>query len=221
MVQRERKFVLKHWAFAGRKTENPSALAWWHQGGPALAIMRMRKGHSSASSENFLFFLKGHACGIWKFLGQGSNWSCSCDLHHNQSNVGSKRHLQPMPQQKWILNPVSKVRDWTCILMDTNRVLNLLSHNGDSRTFRFNDDCLWSQTKVKSYDSDWGKVIKPLLQASSKPYGRDVSGPRLDHTGEGMDVGHGWGMEVMETKRVPFLATFLYPQSLLKQRRGN
>ena len=28
----------------------------------------------------FFFFLsiEGHTCGIWKFQGQGSNWSCSC-----------------------------------------------------------------------------------------------------------------------------------------------
>ena len=35
--------------------------------------------------------------------------SCICDLHHS-------------PQQCWILNPVSKARDWTCILMDTSQV---------------------------------------------------------------------------------------------------
>ena len=30
------------------------------------------------------------------------------------------------------LNPVSEAKDQTCTLMDTSRVLNLLSHNGNS-----------------------------------------------------------------------------------------
>ena len=44
--------------------------------------------------------------------------SCICSLHY-------------------ILNPVSKTRDWrTHILMDTSQVLNSLSRNGNSSTFR-------------------------------------------------------------------------------------
>ena len=43
-----------------------------------------------------------------------------CDIHHSS-------------QPHWILNPLSGARDWTCILMDTSRVLNPLSHNGNSR----------------------------------------------------------------------------------------
>ena len=34
----------------------------------------------------FIIFFNSHTCGIWKFLGQGSNWSCSC-------------RLTPQPQQ--------------------------------------------------------------------------------------------------------------------------
>jgi len=36
-------------------------------------------------------------------------------------------HLSSL--QCWILNPLSKARNQTCILMDTSWVLNLLSHN--------------------------------------------------------------------------------------------
>lgn len=32
-------------------------------------------------------------CDMWKFLRQGSNWSCSCGLHHRHSNTGSQPHL--------------------------------------------------------------------------------------------------------------------------------
>ena len=34
--------------------------------------------------------------------------------------------------QRWILNPLSEVRDQTCILVDSGQVLNPLSHNGNS-----------------------------------------------------------------------------------------
>ena len=47
------------------------------------------------------------------------NLSHTCNLHHS-------------PQQPQILNPLSKGRDQTCILMDTSQVHNLLSHNGNS-----------------------------------------------------------------------------------------
>ena len=57
--------------------------------------------------------------------------------------------LKPMPQPQqrqiraasdlhcslwhcWILNPLSKTRDWTTILMDTRLVLNPLTHSGNS-----------------------------------------------------------------------------------------
>ena len=43
-----------------------------------------------------------------------------CDLHHSS-------------QQCQILNPLSKARDQTCVLMDTSGVHNPLSHNGNSR----------------------------------------------------------------------------------------
>ena len=42
-----------------------------------------------------------------------------CDLHHSL-------------QQCWILNPLNKAGDGTCILMDTSQVLLPLSHNGNS-----------------------------------------------------------------------------------------
>ena len=42
-----------------------------------------------------------------------------CNLHHSL-------------WQCWILNPLSEAWDQTCILMDTNRVLNLLGHKGNS-----------------------------------------------------------------------------------------
>ena len=47
--------------------------------------------------------------------------SCICDLHQSL-------------RQCWILNPMSEARDWTHIFIDISRVLNPLSHNGNSFT---------------------------------------------------------------------------------------
>ena len=48
--------------------------------------------------------------------------SCVCDPPHSS-------------QQRWILNPLSKAGDWTCIIIDISRVLNLLNPNGNSKSF--------------------------------------------------------------------------------------
>ena len=40
--------------------------------------------------------------------------------------------------QHWILNPPSKARNWTCIIMDTSQILNPLSHNGNSLNTIYN-----------------------------------------------------------------------------------
>ena len=50
-------------------------------------------------------FFYGHTCGTWTFLGQGSNWSCSCSLHHSHSSTGSQLHLQPIPELVAMLYP--------------------------------------------------------------------------------------------------------------------
>ena len=49
-----------------------------------------------------------------------SDPSCIYGLHHSS-------------WQRQILNPRSKSRDWTCILIHISWVHNLLSHNGNSR----------------------------------------------------------------------------------------
>ena len=54
-------------------------------------------------------------------------------------NVGSKPRLQSTPQLMTILdpilNPLSKARDGTHILMDTSQICSPLSHNGNSQDF--------------------------------------------------------------------------------------
>ena len=38
----------------------------------------------------FFFSFLGPTPGIWKFPGEGANWSYSCGLHHSHSNIGSE-----------------------------------------------------------------------------------------------------------------------------------
>ena len=81
------------------------------------------KVHLSCSMcQNFLFFF---------FL-----MAAAAGLRHSPGHAGSKlylRQLVAMPD----LNPLSKARDGTCILMGTSQVLNLLSHNENSQNFLF------------------------------------------------------------------------------------
>ena len=47
------------------------------------------------------FFFFGHTRGIWKFLGQGSNLSCICNLYHSCSNTyWTRQGIKPMPSQR-------------------------------------------------------------------------------------------------------------------------
>ena len=56
-------------------------------------------------------------------------------LNQSYSNARSELHLQPTPKfvATRILNPLSEARDRTSILMDTNPILNMLSHNRNSQ----------------------------------------------------------------------------------------
>lgn len=52
---------------------------------------------SSSSSSSFpsFFLFFGSTCSLWKFLGQGSNWSHSSDLSHSCYNPGSLTSRPP------------------------------------------------------------------------------------------------------------------------------
>ena len=109
-----------------------------------------------ASSTAFLklFFCRvegGHTCGIWKFPGQGSNWSYSCQLlptataTQDQSRTFDQHRS---PQQRRIFNPLSEAGDHTCILMDTSWVCNSWATTGTPRLF-FN----WNVINLQCYVS--------------------------------------------------------------------
>ena len=66
----------------------------------------------------------------------------AASLHHSHSDSGSKSCLWPVPRQCWMLNPLCKARDGTCILMDTNQIHFHWATMG-TPFFLFNFDKTW------------------------------------------------------------------------------
>ena len=60
------------------------------------------------------------ACGSSRI--RGLIRAAAASLHHSHSNARDKPRLLTSSWQHQILNPLSKARDWTCILMDTSGV---------------------------------------------------------------------------------------------------
>ena len=67
----------------------------------------------------FLLFFGAASAAYWSSQTRGQNGAAAAGLCHSQ-----------------ILNPLSKTRDWTHMLMDTSRVHNPLSHNRNSQKWR-------------------------------------------------------------------------------------
>ena len=86
----------------------------------------------------FVCFLGPHP-NIWRFPGQGSNRSHSCQSTPQPQQCQDLSHvcdLHHRSWQCWNFNPLSKARDQTYILTDSSRVHNPLSHNGNSSFFK-------------------------------------------------------------------------------------
>ena len=80
----------------------------------------------------FFLFIAAPAAYVYS---QARGWigAAAASLHH--SHIRSQLHLWPTP---WLMatpsfNPLSKTRDWTCILMDASWILNLVSFSGNSQ----------------------------------------------------------------------------------------
>ena len=59
-------------------------------------------------------------------------------------------------QRCQILNPLSEARDWTCILMDTSWVCNLLSHSGNSQ-IKFLETFMYRFSREPKFSFLWDK----------------------------------------------------------------
>ena len=81
-------------------------------------------------------------------------------LHHSHSNTRSEPHLQrASSQQHQMLNPLSKARVRSWILMDTSWILNSMSHNGNS-TKKF-----FFQLTGKNRENTITELCVPLLSS--------------------------------------------------------
>ena len=76
------------------------------------------------SSSSFFFFFLFRAKVYGSSQARGGIGAAAVGLHHSHSNAGSNPCLWPTPQFTAMLdlNPVSEVRDQTCILMDISQV---------------------------------------------------------------------------------------------------
>ena len=72
----------------------------------------------------FLFAFQAAPAAYGSSQARGQIGAAAAGLHHSHSIMRSQLCLWPTPQliQCWILSPLSRVRDWTCIFMDTNWV---------------------------------------------------------------------------------------------------
>ena len=87
----------------------------------------------------FFFFFLGPHRGTWKFPAR-----VEAELHLPAYTTATAMpdlshifHLRLSLWQRWLLDPLSKARGPTCILMDTSWVRNPLSHNRNPWTFLF------------------------------------------------------------------------------------
>ena len=60
---------------------------------------------------------------------------------------GCVRDLEHSSWQHQILNPLSKARDWTCILMDPSRVHNVVRHHRNFQDYSFLNKWSWYSYK--------------------------------------------------------------------------
>ena len=94
--------------------------------------------------------------------------SCIFDLHHSSSQHG-------------ILNPLSKARDQSHILMDTSRVLNLLSHDRNSHPWILTEYLPSSRPCMRRRTGAHRDSLALTWQseALTRPWTHTGEGPRL------------------------------------------
>ena len=100
----------------------------------------------------FLAFFMSAPAAYGSFQGRSKILAAAVGLHHSHSNTGCELHLWPTHSswQSQILNPLSKAKDQTQILMDASLILNQLSHNGNSWVIFLNqnENRVMSQKKI-------------------------------------------------------------------------
>ena len=125
---------------------------------------------------------------------QARGWirAIATGLCHSHSNTGSKLSLQPTPQLSAmrILNPLSKARDWTWVLMDTDSLP--LSHDRNSKICKF---LIWQLDCIFAEICTYSRVcnLKPL---------------RFKH-GLGWNIGNHWYLPILTYKNNSYDSTYM------------
>ena len=97
------------------------------------------ENHGLEKSMDFFFFLGLHSRHI-EVPRLGVKLELQLPVYTTATATPDPSHicnLRCSLRQHWILNSLSKIRDWTWSLMDTSQVLNMLSHNRNSFLFFF------------------------------------------------------------------------------------
>ena len=83
---------------------------------------------------NFIFLFRPHLQHM-EVLRPGLKLELELSAYTTDTAMPDPSHIHDLFHSLWqhqILSPLSKARDQDCIFMDTNQVLNPLSHNGNS-----------------------------------------------------------------------------------------
>ena len=134
-----------------------------------------------SDSSSFFGFFRTKPVAYGSSQARGSGWirAAAACLHHSHRtpDLSHIYDLHNSSQQQWILNPISKARDRTRILLDTGRVNYHWAMMG-TPAVRFLTNCAtagttlryqWSPTCQITLSTTW-----PLLYHSPKPWSNDL-----------------------------------------------
>ena len=102
---------------AGRQRSTAPRIRW-----DTFFIIQARgKGKRQPSFFFFFFFFlfRTAPAAYINYQARGRTRAVAAGVRHSHSNTWDLHHSS---RQRWILNPLSKARDWTCILLDTSWV---------------------------------------------------------------------------------------------------
>ena len=110
--------------------------------------------------------------------------ACSTATATATQDLGHICNLHTSSQQRHIRNPLSRAVDQTPILMDTSRVFNPLSHNGNSLVVFCLFVCLFVLKNGLRVDDIFGRACKHSQGCCSLPVGSVPSLPPLSRLKE-------------------------------------
>ena len=126
--------------------------------GQSLVFRDLDNSWGKTSWVYFFFSFLGCTHGIWKFLGQGLNQSCSCQPTPQPQELGTRATsaTYTTAHGKAGSPTHSEARDWTCTLMDNSQIVSA-APQWELHNLGF--DCRFLSQHEENYDSSSGKII--------------------------------------------------------------